>query len=124
MDKKVKKNWIKALRSGEYKQTEGFLCSVNNGIESFCCLGVLCDLEGDGYWEITQNKDLFEEAVFFGYDYRYDYRTKNHNSYDEFPPNSLMKKVGLKRADAETLAKMNDHGDSFKVIADYIEDNL
>lgn len=37
----VKKKWLKALRSGEYKQAVGRLC--NEG--AFCCLGVLCDIK-------------------------------------------------------------------------------
>lgn len=41
MNEDVKKKWIKALRSGKYKQTKGKLKSKYN---SFCCLGVLCDL--------------------------------------------------------------------------------
>mgnify|MGYP001565590633 CR=1 FL=1 len=40
MNKKVKKLWVKALRSGKYKQGIGNLrCG-----DEFCCLGVLCDL--------------------------------------------------------------------------------
>ncbi len=37
MDKKLKKQWCKALRSGRYKQIRGTL--VRN--EGYCCLGVL-----------------------------------------------------------------------------------
>lgn len=33
-------SWLKALRSGEYKQAQGSL--VGEGGESFCCLGVAC----------------------------------------------------------------------------------
>lgn len=40
MKQEVKKKWIKALRSGEYKQTRERL-KDNKG---YCCLGVLCDL--------------------------------------------------------------------------------
>lgn len=36
MTKKVKTTWLKALRSGKYKQGEGFL-KFNN---EYCCLGV------------------------------------------------------------------------------------
>ena len=36
------KKWIKALRSGKYKQTKDTLC--NDKRNSFCCLGVLCDV--------------------------------------------------------------------------------
>lgn len=37
MDKKLKKKWVKALRSGRYKQIQNTL--VTNG--GYCCLGVL-----------------------------------------------------------------------------------
>lgn len=40
MDAKIKADWIKALRSGEYEQGMGKLQA--NG--KFCCLGVLCEL--------------------------------------------------------------------------------
>src|SRR4051812_34484552 len=33
--------WVKALRSGEYKQTKGALHTADG---AFCCLGVACDL--------------------------------------------------------------------------------
>lgn len=50
MKKTIKKLWIKALRSGKYKQASGHL-RKNGG---FCCLGVLCDLykqtTGNGKW--------------------------------------------------------------------------
>lgn len=40
MNKEIQRQWVAALRSGEYKQGHGVLES--NG--RFCCLGVLCDL--------------------------------------------------------------------------------
>jgi hypothetical protein len=53
MDKKLKAKWIKALRSGRYKPTQGDLHADGR----FCCLGVLCmvagakraDISGFGY---------------------------------------------------------------------------
>lgn len=36
-------DWIKALRSGKYKQGMGFLRDSQDG---YCCLGILCDLAG------------------------------------------------------------------------------
>lgn len=45
MDKRIKARWLKALRSGKYKQTTGMLKRIeDNGQPTFCCLGVLCDL--------------------------------------------------------------------------------
>jgi hypothetical protein len=46
MNPKVKAMWIKALRSGEYKQGKGQLRSVEN---NFCCLGVLCNIHAQTY---------------------------------------------------------------------------
>jgi hypothetical protein len=46
MKKNIMNKWVKALRSGKYKQCQEKLCSVDSetGEESFCCLGVLTDL--------------------------------------------------------------------------------
>jgi hypothetical protein len=41
MNPEVKKKWIAALRSGEYKQGKYRLWSY---VDTYCCLGVLCDL--------------------------------------------------------------------------------
>ena len=49
-NKKVLRRWVKALRSGEYKQGRQRLCSVKNGEVHWCCLGVLADIAIDSYW--------------------------------------------------------------------------
>lgn len=41
MNPEVKQKWIKALRSGEYKQAKGQLTTLTG---EDCCLGVLCKL--------------------------------------------------------------------------------
>lgn len=41
MNKALKRRWVKALRSGDYPQTQGAL-KTDAG---FCCLGVLCELQ-------------------------------------------------------------------------------
>ncbi len=43
MDKKVKKQWVAALRGGKYKQTKSTLRDE----DGYCCLGVLCQLHSD-----------------------------------------------------------------------------
>lgn len=51
MDKKIKARWVKALRSGKYRQGRRSLRSKEG--DRFCCLGVLCDLhrkEVGGKW--------------------------------------------------------------------------
>lgn len=42
MDAKVKSDWVAALRSGNYKQGKNVLHNVT--ANTYCCLGVLCDL--------------------------------------------------------------------------------
>lgn len=41
-----RRKWVKALRSGEYKQGKNML---RNG-DKFCCLGVACNISGVGRW--------------------------------------------------------------------------
>ena len=50
MNKRIKKLWIKALRSGEYRQRFGQLRTLNNG---FCVFGVLCNLHALEHPEIA-----------------------------------------------------------------------
>jgi len=58
MNKRVKKLWIEALKSGEYVQGMG---ALRQG-KDFCCLGVLCDLHA---LELRQS---WSYGVYFGSD--------------------------------------------------------
>ena len=54
------KKWVKALRSGDYKQGKKVLLT-NDG--KFCCLGVLCDISPKylgGRWDGTA---MFGESL-------------------------------------------------------------
>ena len=44
MNKSLKKKWVKALCSGDYKQGVGKLWNAKNN--GYCCLGVLAVLDG------------------------------------------------------------------------------
>lgn len=44
MNAKIKKLWVKALRSGKYKQGKTKLHYGNQNGSKYCCLGVLSDL--------------------------------------------------------------------------------
>lgn len=45
MKKEIADLWVKALRSGDYRQTTETLRSLDpQGGTGFCCLGVLCDV--------------------------------------------------------------------------------
>ena len=44
MNQEIKAQWITALRSGDYRQGQGALRRKTDGEDTFCCLGVLCEL--------------------------------------------------------------------------------
>lgn len=49
MNPKVKRAWVKALRSGKFKQGTGQLRRDDDGTVRHCCLGVLCEVRGVKY---------------------------------------------------------------------------
>lgn len=53
MNKSLIEEWLTALRSGNYPQTRDRLRSHEGGEISYCCLGVLCDIYPEGFWEGT-----------------------------------------------------------------------
>lgn len=103
MKRKDAMRWIKALRSGEYKQGTSLLKSK----EGFCCLGVLC--------EINPKLEL-----------NYDFEIRQLNKF-ELPG---YKKIGLETSigrlgpfspESKYLAALNDSGYTFDEIADVIQ---
>ena len=102
MQPKLKKKWLKALRSGEYRQTTRKLKSRNG---AFCCLGVLCDIQG-AKWDWSSG----------------EYSTLGMTGR---PPT----KYRGGHTDFQELIYLNDGAfankkHSFSEIADYIEKNL
>lgn len=81
MDVKIKKQWIKALRSGKYKQTRGRL----KGDGGFCCLGVLCDVLGEHMnYEVAKDHGvtLDEIEILYGMN---DGTLHHHHRKHSFP---------------------------------------
>lgn len=107
MDEKAKDKWIAALRSGKYEQTDGSLRAGSvAGRECFCCLGVLADVMGAN-WRENEIDGCQLEA-----------------SDESLLSDEAAEKFGLTYKNQEVLAKMNDQGCAFPIIADYIEKNL
>jgi len=115
------REWVAALRSGDYAQGTGALCRSRQvdgepDVQEFCCLGVACDLFLDTDWEDND----------FGRWILTD--SKDHS----MPPQELQDAIndalpGLNKGSANgssacgALASRNDGGDSFKMIAFYID---
>lgn len=95
MNKKLKQKWIKALRSGEFKQCTGQLKAPK--VKEYCCLGVLCNIAKD---------------------------TRNIESRGGLLKRQL-KAFDLPAEKENMLICMNDYqGLDFNTIADWIEVNL
>lgn len=105
MEKALKAKWIEALRSGKYEQAQRVLRRHDGS--AYCCLGVLCDVSGQGEWAdddfITQQSNgkpvvslqtstVFQHAEMFG----------------------------LEESAKRYLMNANDTGTSFPAIADWI----
>lgn len=114
----IKDKWVTALRSDKYKQGDGHLrFTAINGVTTFCCLGVLCDVMG-AEW-IKGKPVLPDGTILKRVDRRGDYDT-----WDEFLSHETLEMIDLNAHDQIVLGRMNDDGKSFEIIADYIETEL
>jgi hypothetical protein len=122
MNHKIKEQWVKALRSGEYSQGAGRLYDPEEN--SFCCLGVLCDLYIKDHsmstaWSFGPSVD--EEAI---------------NAWEGYLPGEVVDWAELQASisgdlvvyqddgTAIELTELNDAGASFQRIARYIESSI
>lgn len=106
--------WVTALLSGEYSQGQD---QLTNG-ESYCCLGVLCELHrkmtGEGEWDEAGN---------------YCSKRKDETNPDVLP-GFVQRWAGLTQSDPDvrgepsSLVGMNDDGYTFKEIAEVIKREL
>lgn len=117
MNKKLKKQWARALRSGEYEQGQSELCYIDKeGVSRYCCLGVLADIAIDGYWEYDE-----QDTPEGDHDVSYSLHSEGMpgTSWDL---SSYLIKLGLPSPIHSMLVKLNDEqGDSFSDIANWIE---
>ena len=103
MDAKIKRLWVKALRSGKYRQARE---TLRKGNGSMCCLGVLCEIQGID-WRTSVDRGMALSTT--------DIPRKFN--------------AGLREYQRNTLGNLNDGTEkirkhSFREIADYIAKNL
>lgn len=123
MKKNVARKWIGALRSGKYKQIKNVLKRVNkNQTESFCALGVLCDLYQKEHPEDPIKEIKLDSKNKFGNKVQIGETT-------EILPIKVRKWAGVRNSEAyipearSSIPNLNDKGLSFESIADFIEKN-
>lgn len=114
----VKKyEWVQALYSGEYDQCRERLKLIDaGGNASFCCLGVLCDISGEGEWE----DHVYDDGDGWG---KFIVGDQNYGDTTSLPY-LLKQKYKLTSDQTETLMSLNDDGNSFAFIAEWIRLNV
>jgi hypothetical protein len=111
---KQKEDWVAALRSGNYRQTqqgeEGY--QRLKGPVGYCCLGVLAELNG---WE-TGGRGILT-----------DVGAKALSLENSYTVSGILGDCGLPyfpERDEVGLAGLNDNGVPFKELADFLEQHL
>ena len=103
--KRNRAKWVKALRSGEYRQAK----SVLTDGRGFCCLGVACEISGLGHWDG---------------EFEWEYHAGDTQE-TAFLPFEVKEWLGLSTVAGDfnrgCLTSLNDNGKKFTTIAKIIE---
>ena len=110
MHLEIAEKWITALRSGDYKQARGMLADRKR--ETYCCLGVLCEIAIKEGVDVTVSVSSGEAALYDG--------------SEENLPASVSDWAGIDSSigildSGISLVGENDRGISFEEIAAVIE---
>jgi len=117
MNEEVKNKWIEALRSGDYEQGR---CAMHRG-DTFCCLGVLCDVHRKEQLESRGESDAWVEETWeenLSYYHASTILPAEVSRWAGFNSTNPTIEINEK---TNTIATHNDTGQSFEVIADAIE---
>ena len=113
-----RKLWVAALRSGDYQQGQGFLCSLENDKPYYCCLGIAIEVFINCGGQVDKRQEYIKEKK--GVVYRYDYETFHL-------PRCVQDWLGIKTFNATygngetSLERLNDDYKTFLEIAEFIE---
>jgi hypothetical protein len=123
MNPEIKADWVKALRSEQYKQGVGALRTNVDGERRFCCLGVLADravLAGVVDWKPYQSAP---EAAIEGEWQILPEAVRVWAGLEDWNPDVAIR-VPDGACPTNSLAELNDSGMTFAEIAELIEERL
>jgi hypothetical protein len=142
MKKEIAKKWVKALRSGKYKQGKGYLKQFTTKNEPrHCCLGVLCELYNDTMKK-NHKKTLYTEEMednssgtsFVRFDLvdgglpkvvrKWACMVSVLGDFRKPPSKMVYFSKLFRKLNKYSLADLNDDGKKFSTIADIIEKNV
>ena len=123
----IENKWIPALRSGDYKQGQH---ALRYDDDTFCCLGVACDLIDPNAWDAGTRLKFNSPMSFKAWE-------DKHPVHDQFCRSSCYSLPTSTRLGAvldtvevtgiqvmDLVAEKNDDGASFADIADFIESEV
>lgn len=119
MNKEIADKWVAALKSGKYSQGTEYLHHMDyDGTETFCAVGVLCDVIDPTGWKKNAIDEDESEFIFA------------HHGYQHGIDDEIFEECGFRGNPKEPecpiheIYKMNDDERvSFTEIAEYIEQN-
>ena len=134
MKQNIMRKWIKALRSGKFKQGTGTLKQYDSkGQAQHCCLGVLCELYNDTMRK-SKKKTLPEKV--YDNDSGFSHGYCRFGGKKEDLPKEVIDWAGMDNSmgrfyadyydnnvfrGENSLADLNDTGRKFKTISNIIE---
>ena len=108
MNQELKERWIRALKSGAFKQAQ---CSlINETGDAYCCLGVMGILLGLGNNRLRTM--------------RYSTPGTERVNINDKLSMRILKRIGLTVKQQNTLADINDYNEGFYAVIRYIEENI
>lgn len=114
--KQIIKKWVAALRSGKFRRGESELAKRVKGKHvEYCCLGVLC--------ELAKKEGIVEKAYQDGYSIYYG-NERYYLPQEVKDWAGLRSTQGSRGSEKQSLAYLNDSGNSFNRIADVIESDV
>lgn len=124
--KEVRKLWVEALESGDYKKGVGWLRTIDrDGTDRFCCLGVLCDLASKH--GVATGEELMDSGVRC---FKYSSPIDCGDNARRVAPNCVKDWAGLWTPGGEfrnydmqdgSLWCVNDHSDDFTNVIEIIK---
>lgn len=113
---------VEALRSGRYQQAKH---KLRQG-DSFCCLGVACDISKLSEWRTDKDGDIWYEETYT----KLPQKVADHFGFRTCSGHINGPNMRIEPSDefdltitGQSLVDLNDSGASFKEIATIIENN-
>lgn len=148
MNAEIKKTWLTALRSGDYKQAHGVLSKMN-GEASFCCMGILAEVNWPNNWIDETDFDRKRRALDvgslgaprddddiaqgeipefllagMGLDFEIQQKLIRLNDGRRWTCSAEADDLHTRRSEIDTDYCAGEEPQNFRVIADYIEENV